>query len=56
MKCNVDTWWWNSWAKDEIQMIKAYKEMEKNPTEETQDEYRRLKTAAKKAVARAMKY
>ena len=45
-------WWWNSGAKDEIQKKKeAYKEMTKNPTEETQNEYSRLK----KAVARAMK-
>ena len=29
--------------------------MKKNPTEETQNKYRRLKNAAKKAVARAMK-
>ena len=51
-KCNVNTWWWNSGAKDEIQKKKiAYKEMTKNPTEETKNEYRRLK----KAVARAMK-
>ena len=33
----------------------AYKEMTKIPTEETKNEYRRLKKAAKKAVARAMK-
>ena len=27
-KCNVNTWWWNSGEKDEIQMKKeAYKEM-----------------------------
>ena len=26
-KCNVNTWWWNSGAKDEIQQkIEAYKE------------------------------
>ena len=54
-KCNVNAWWWNSWVKDEIQGKKeAYREMTNNPTEETQDEYRRLKKAAKKAVARAM--
>ena len=42
-------------AKDETQKKKeAYKEMKKN-TEETQNEYRRLKNADKKAVARAMK-
>ena len=29
--------------------------MTNNPTEETQNEYRRLKKAAKEAVARAMK-
>ena len=29
--------------------------MTKNPTEETQNEYRRLKKAAKEAVASAMK-
>ena len=51
-KCNVNTWWWNSWVKDDIQKKKeAYKENTNNPTEETQNEYRRLK----KAVARAMK-
>ena len=33
----------------------AYKEMTKNQTEETQNENRRLKKAAKKAVVRAMK-
>ena len=33
----------------------AYREMTNNSTEETQDEYRRLKKAAKRAVARAMK-
>ena len=33
----------------------AYNEMTNNPTEETQNEYRRLKKAAKKAVARTMK-
>ena len=55
-KCNVNTWWWNSGAKDKIQKKKeAYKEMKKNPTEKTQDEYRRLKKATKKAVARAIK-
>ena len=54
--CDVNTWWWNSAAKDEIQKKKvAYKEMKKNPIEETQNEYKRLKKAAKKAVARAMK-
>ena len=55
-KYNVDTCWWNSGVKDEIQDKKeAYKEIANNPTEETQDEYRRLKKAVKKAVARAMK-
>ena len=55
-KCNVDMWWWNSGVKDEIQMKnETYEEMTNNPTEETQNEYRRLKKAAKKAVARAMK-
>ena len=54
-KCNVNMyWWWNSGAKDEIQKKKeAYIEMTNNPTEETKNEYRRLKNAAKKAVARA---
>ena len=33
----------------------AYREMAKNPIEETQNEYKRLKKAVKKAVARAMK-
>ena len=56
MKCNVNTWWWNSGVKDEIQRKKeAYKEMIKNPTEGTQNEYRRLKKDVKKAVARATK-
>ena len=56
MKCNVNMWWWNSGVKDEIQKKKeAYKEMTNNPTEETQNEYMRLKKAAKKAVARATK-
>ena len=56
-KCNVNTyWWWKSWAKDEIQKKKeAYIEMTNNHTEETKNEYRRLKNAAKKAVARTMK-
>ena len=55
-KCNVDTWWWNSGAEDEIQKKReTYKEMTNKPTEETQNEYKRLKKAAKKAVARAMK-
>ena len=41
---------------DEIEKKKdAYKEMKKNQSEETKNEYRRLKKAAKKAVARAMK-
>ena len=54
--CNVGTWRQNSGAKDEMQKKKeAYKEMTNNPTEETQNEYRRLKKAAKKTVARAMK-
>ena len=35
--------------------IKAYKEMTKNPTEETQNEHMRLKKAAKEAVARTIK-
>ena len=49
-------WWWNSGVKDEIQKKKeAYKEITNNPTEETQNEFRRLKKATKKAVARAMK-
>ena len=49
-------WWWNSGAKDDIQKKKeAYKEMTKNHTEETKNEYRRLKKAAEKAIARAMK-
>ena len=35
-KCNVNTWWLNSGVMDEIQKKKeAYKEMKKNPTEET---------------------
>ena len=43
-------------AKDEIRKKnEAYEEMKKNPTKETKDEYRRLKKAAKKAVARAIK-
>ena len=33
----------------------AYKEMTNNPTEETRNEYWRLKKATKKAVTRAMK-
>ena len=42
--------------KDEIQEKKeAYIDMTNNPTEETQNEYRRLKKAAKEAAARAMK-
>ena len=49
-------WWWKSGVKDEIQKKKeACKEMTKNPTEETQNEYKRLKKAAKKAVAGPMK-
>ena len=41
---------------DEIQKKKAaYREMTNNPTEETQNEYWKLKKAAKKAVVRAMK-
>ena len=41
-KCNVNMWWWNSWAKDEIQKKReAYMEMTKNPTDETKNEYRR---------------
>ena len=44
------------WGKGrDTQKKEAYKEMTNNPTEETQNEYRRLKKAAKKAVARAMK-
>ena len=55
-KCNVNTHLWNSGVKVEIQKEKkAYKEMTKNPTEETKNEYRRLKKVAKKAVARATK-
>ena len=55
--CNVDMWWWNSGAKDGIQKKQeADKEMTRNPTNETQNEYRRrLKKVAKKAVARAVK-
>ena len=54
-KCDVNTWWWNSGAKDGIQKKKeAYKEITKNPTEETRIVCRRLKKAAKKAAARAM--
>ena len=49
-KCNVNTWWWNIGAKDEMQ-----NKLRKNPTEETQNEYRRLKKAAEKAFARDMK-
>ena len=52
---NVNTWWWNSVAKDEIQKKKMHIEDLTNPTEETLHEYRRLKKAAKKAVARATK-
>ena len=33
----------------------TYKEMTNNPTEEAKKEYRRLKKAAKKAFARALK-
>ena len=56
MRHNVNTRWWNNGAKGEIQKKKeAYKEMTQKNTEETKNEYRRrLKTAAKKAVARAM--
>ena len=36
--CNVNTWWWNSGAKDETQRKKeAYEEMPNNPSEETQN-------------------
>ena len=53
--CNVNMRWWNSGVKDEIHKKKgSYKEMTNNPTVVTQNEYRRLKKAAKKAVARAM--
>ena len=35
-KCNVNTWWWNSRVKNEIKKSKeAYKEVIKNPTDET---------------------
>ena len=54
-KCNVNTWWWNSGAKDEIQKEKKHIEMKRNPTEETKNEYRKLKTSAKKAVVRDVK-
>ena len=55
-KCNVNTWWWNSGAMDEIQKKKeAYIEILKNPTVETRNEYRRLLKELTKAVARAMK-
>ena len=38
-KCNADTWWWNSWVKDEIQKKEVeYKEMKNNPTKETKNE------------------
>ena len=37
-KCNVSTWWWSIWVKDEMQKKKeAYKQTMKNPTEETQN-------------------
>ena len=46
----------NNGVRNEIQEKKeAYKEMEKYPTEENKNEYRRLKKAAKKTIARAMK-
>ena len=54
-KCNVNMRWWNSGVKDEIQKKKEAYKMTNNPTEETQNEYRRLNKATKKAVARAMK-
>ena len=55
-KCNVHTWWWNSGANDGMQKEKeAYKEIMNNHTEVTQNEYRRLKKSAKKAIARDMK-
>ena len=55
-KCNVNRWWRNSGVEDEIQKKKeAYKEMKKNSSEETKNEYMRLKKAVKKAVARVMK-
>ena len=50
-KCNM--WWWSCGVKDDIQ--RKYEEITKNPTEETQNVFRRLKKAAKKTVARAMK-
>ena len=34
-KCNVITWWWNSWVYDEIQLESvAYQEITNNFTEE----------------------
>ena len=55
-KCNVYTWWWNSGAKDGIQKKKeAYREIMNNITERTQDEYRRLKTAAMNGIAKAIR-
>ena len=46
-KCNVNTWWWNIGVRDEIQKKKeAYEEMTKNPAEETENEYRKLRNAA----------
>ena len=53
--CNVDMCWWNSGVTDEIQQKKKHIKKLKNLTEEAKNEYRRLKKAAKKAVARAMK-
>ena len=53
-KRKANMWWWNSGVKDDIQKKKeAYIQMTRNPTEK--NEYRRLKKAANKAVAIAMK-
>ena len=38
-KCNVNTWWWYSGAKNKIQMSKEAHTEKKNPTKETQNEY-----------------
>ena len=55
-KCNVNTGWWNSGLREEIQQQQvAYEEMTKNPNDETKNEYGRLIKVAKKTVVKAMK-